>query len=374
MRNCIMVGCDLHDETMLLKIALGRQKAQKRSFTNSPSGCKAMMKMLKAACAEADGAQVVFAYEASCQGLGLYDQLSEAGFRCHVLAPTRIARSVKHRRQKTDEKDAERILEILRAHVLAGNELPDVWIPDKQTRDDREIVRCRLELADKQIVVKNQIRTLLKRNGMRQPTDVGKGWTNAYRAWLRGLVKCDTALGHWAGVAVGSLLRQLDCIEVEIGVLDEQVKVLSVGQRYRKPMRELTKLKGVGLLTAMVFLTEMGDLARFCNRRQVGAYLGLVPSSDETGEGQQRKGHITRQGSPRVRKVLCQATWARVRTDTNEQLVYGRICAKNPKHKKIAVVGVMRRLAVRMWHVGLEAQRRAARPPARNPTGVAAAA
>ena len=81
----------------------------------------------------------------------------------------------------------------------------------------------------------------------------------------------------------------------------------------------------------MVFLTEMGDLSRFSNRKQIGAYLGLVPASNESGEGQERKGHITRQGSPRVRKMLCQATWSRVRTDKNEQLVYGRICAKNPK-------------------------------------------
>ncbi len=366
MRKCIMVGCDLHDDSMLVKFALGRQKPRKRSFRNTRSGRKAMIEMLKRMSANAQDADVVFAYEASSQGFGLYDQLTQAGLGCYVLAPTKIARSPKHRRNKTDERDAERILELLRAHVLAGNELPEVWIPDKQTRDDREIVRCRLDLAEKGGAVKTQIRTLLKRNGIRRPKDIGKGWTNSYRAWLRGLARCDHPLGYGARMALWSLLRQLDAIECEIGLLDEQVEVLSIGERYREVVRELTHLKGVGLLTAMVFLTEMGELSRFSNRKQIGAYLGLVPSSDESGEGQQRKGHITRQGSPRVRKVLCQATWARVRTDKNEQLVYGRICAKNPNHKKIAVVAVMRRLAVRMWHVGLEAQRRAARPPGRS--------
>jgi len=373
-----MAGCDLHDETMLLKFALGRHKPQKRSFKNTASGREAMIKMFGKISAQAGGAQVIVAYEASAQGFGLYDQLTEAGLGCHVLAPTKIARSVKHRRQKTDEKDADRILELLRAHVLAGNELPEVWIPDKQTRDDREIVRCRLDLSQKRAALKAQVRTLLKRNGIGKPTDIGKGWTNPYRAWLRGLAKSDAPLSYGARVGLGSLLRQLDWIEAQIGLLDQQVEVLSIGERYREPVRDLTQLKGVGLLTAMVFLTEMGDLSRFSNRKQIGAYLGLVPSSDESGEGRQRKGHITRQGSPRVRKALCQATWARVRTDKNEQLVYGRICAKNPNHKKIAVVAVMRRLAVRMWHVGLEAQRRAARPPGRSrlrraPTATAAA-
>jgi len=367
MRDCIVVGCDLHDETMLLKFALGRQKARKRSFRNTRSGREAMIKMmLKWLSANAQGADVAFAYEASSQGFGLYDQLTQAGLGCYVLAPTKIARSPKHRRSKTDEKDADRILELLRAHVLAGNELPKVWIPDKQTRDGREIVRCRLDLAQKLTALKTQIRTLLKRNGIRKPKDIGQGWTNSYRAWLRGLARCDAPLGYGPRMALWSLLRQLEAIEIDIGLLDEQVEVLSLAERYREPVRELVKLKGVGLLTAMVFLAEMGDLSRFSNRKQIGAYLGLVPSSDETGEGHQRKGHITRQGSPRVRKALCQATWSRVRTDKNEELVYGRICAKNPKHKKIAVVAVMRRLAIRMWHVGLEAQCRAVGPPGRS--------
>jgi transposase len=112
---------------------------------------------------------------------------------------------------------------------------------------------------------------------------------------------------------------------------------------------------GGGVLTALVFFTEMGEPGRFANRRQIGAYLGLVPSSQESGEATDRKGHLTHQGSSRVRKVLCQATWARVRNDPQEKAAYERIKAKNPKHKKIAVVASMRRLAVRMWHRGLAA-------------------
>jgi len=60
-----------------------------------------------------------------------------------------------------------------------------------------------------------------------------------------------------------------------------------------------------------------------------------------------------------VRKVLCQGVWSRVRWDGEEALAYQRIVARNPKHKKIAVVACMRRLAVLMWHVGVEAQRQA---------------
>lgn len=116
--------------------------------------------------------------------------------------------------------------------------------------------------------------------------------------------------------------------------------------------------KGVRMLTAMVFLTERGDLSRFSNRKQVGAYLGLAPSSDETGQGADRKGHITHQGPWRVRKALCQATWTRIRTDLEEKAAYRRVAAKNPNPKKIAVVAAMRRLGVRLWRIGRDAQQR----------------
>ena len=106
----------------------------------------------------------------------------------------------------------------------------------------------------------------------------------------------------------------------------------------------------------MKYATDMGDFSRFRRGRQVGAYYGLVPSSQESGEKNDRKGHITREGSPSTRQILCQATWARVRYDKNEREVYLRLVDRNPKKKKIALVASMRRLSVRLWHVGLAAQ------------------
>jgi transposase len=99
----------------------------------------------------------------------------------------------------------------------------------------------------------------------------------------------------------------------------------------------------------------VGDLRRFANRRQISAYLGLVPRSYESGDQQDRKGHITRQGPARVRRVLCQAAWSRIPEDRVDHAAYQRIVTKNPKHKKIAVVAMMRRLAVQMWHRGQQA-------------------
>ena len=122
MDKFIMVGCDLHDKTMLLKMARDQGKATVRCWPNDCPSRQKMVEDLRRRAQQAGGAKIVFAYEASGSGFILHDELTAAGIECHVLAPTRIERSAKHRRRKTDERDAQRVLDILRAHLLAGVE------------------------------------------------------------------------------------------------------------------------------------------------------------------------------------------------------------------------------------------------------------
>ncbi len=217
-----------------------------------------------------------------------------------------------------------------------------------------------MDVGAKITTLKAQIQSLLKRFQLRRPQAASKRWTKRFRAWLRALSEAvepgANPLGPGGRTALASLLRQLGFLEEEEVRLDQQLVGLAGSPRYAALIQELAKLCGVGALTALVFLTGVGDLRRFTNRRQIAAYLGLVPASHESGDAQDRKGHITRQGPSRVRKVLCQATWSRVRYDAVEKAAYERIKAKNPQHKKIAVVASMRRLGVRMWHRGLAAQ------------------
>ena len=109
----------------------------------------------------------------------------------------------------------------------------------------------------------------------------------------------------------------------------------------------MTELSGVGILTALTFLVELGDLSRFDNRRQVGSYLGLVPACYESGEANDRKGHITRLGPPRVRKVLNQAAWHLVRLDPLWRKRYEEI--EGRRGAKKAITAVMRKLGIELW-------------------------
>jgi transposase len=352
MSNTIICGMDAHDNTLSNRIGVNRETPETKKVKNTQDGRQKLFKYLGTLAQKNDETRIIVAYEASPLGFGIYDECVEAGIECHILAPTKMLKAVKDRKRKCDERDAQRIFEMLRAHVLAGNELQDIWIPDQQTRDDRELVRSRLDVGKKLTVLKTQVQMLLKRNKAVKPKYVGKSWTLSYRRWLEGL-----ELKRGALVTLSSLLRQIEKLEAEIWILDKEIEGLSKTDRYRLASEALVvQIKGVGLLTAMVYLTEIGDMRRFNNRKEIGSYLGLAPSINESGEGSDRKGHITREGPARVRKVLCQAAWARVIHDDEEARVYQRIVKKNPKHKKIALVASMRRLGVLMWHIAWDAQ------------------
>ncbi len=185
MCKVIMIGCDLHDATTVLKVADGPDATVRKGFATSNRS--AMIEWVKDFASQRGAARIVFAYEASGQGFGLYDDLTDAGIECHVLAPTHLPHTTHSRKNKTDDKDALMILDEVRAHVLAGRTLPDVWVPNHQTRDDREIVRLRLEVATQRTRLKNQIRNLAKRSRLAFPDDFTSSgdWSKRSVAWLR---------------------------------------------------------------------------------------------------------------------------------------------------------------------------------------------
>ena len=353
MKNVIMVGCDLHDKNMLLKIALNRDLSVQKIVGNTAAERKVMIEDLHALAKKNSAKEILFAYEASGLGYTLHDELRASGIDCRVLAPSKMVQSTKQRSNKTDAKDAEYILELVRAYKLAGNRLPEVTVPSAQLRDDQERVRGRDDLTRKQTRLKAQIRALLKRNGIEKRADLGTSWTKKWRAYLNGLGKKGLPVG--AQSQLNSLVRQLDNVCEEIALCDADLSKLAKTERHRKQIKALTAMAGVGIFTALTFIVEMGDLKRFKNRRQVGSYAGLAPTSHESGKIDDRKGHITRQGPSRLRKVLCQAVWACIRSDPKEAVFYEGLKAKNAGKAKIGVVAVMRRMAIKMWHKALEA-------------------
>jgi transposase len=352
MNQVIMIGCDLHDRSMLIRYSVGDGEPRQRSFRNDGEGRARMIALLLDVAKRQGATRLVFAYEASGQGYGLCDLLYDHGIECYVLSPTLLPKTPKQAKQKTDPKDAQMLLEQLRGHVLAGNPLPVVWTPPQRVRDDRELVRSRIDAADESTRIKLQILSLLKRRGIEKPGWYSGGWTRRWLAWLRGVAE---RLDPCVGPVLEGLLDRFEFCRREMARLEGHILKLAATPRYDKAHQEERKIAGVGLLTAMTFLTEMGDLTRFQNRRQVAAYLGLCPASFESGESNNRKGRITRQGPGRLRRMLCQAAWTSLSRDPQAAEAYERIKRGNAQRGKKALVALMRKLGIKMWHHALTA-------------------
>jgi transposase len=270
-----------------------------------------------------------------------------------------LPHTARSRKTKTDDNDAELLLDEVRGFVLAGRALPAVWIPDLQTRDDRELIRHRLQLAEQRTRIKNQIRNLAKRWKLALPEwfTASGDWSKRSLQWLRDLAAGTIGgLGAGARSALASQVELYQALCVQLKTLDKAIDRLSRSPRYARAFCKLKLLPGVGTLSAMTFLTELGDLERFANRRQLAAYLGLAPCAFESGERNDRKGHITRQGSARVRHVLCQAAWAALRVSPVWRETYDRLKRGSAKRSKVAIVAVMRQLGITMWHTARSAE------------------
>jgi transposase len=346
MSKVTMIGCDLHLRSILLQYSIADNTPQQASFVNDAAGRAKMIDMLLKFAEKHGSIRIVFAYEASSLGYGLCDQLHECGIECHVLSPTHLPKSAKQAKQKTDAKDAMMLLEVVRGHILAGNSLPAVWTPPQRLRDDRELVRARIDASDETTKIKLQILSMFKRRGVEKP-DWYSTWTKRFVKWLREIV---AGMDEFVAPVLEILIDRYELLVKHQAKLDKCLKKLSQTSRYKVAAEELRKLPGVGLLTTMTFLTEMGDLNRFQNRREIAAYLGLCPSSHESGDANDRKGHITRQGPSRVRKLLCQAAWVAITRCPETSKDYDRIRGGKKNRTKKALVAIMRQLAIKMWH------------------------
>jgi transposase len=255
--------------------------------------------------------------------------VAELGHELWVGHPAEIrARAV--RRQKTDSRDAEHLLDLLLA-----NRFPRVWVPTPQERDLRQLLKHRDKLVRMQTSVKNQLHFLAMSQGICRKR---KLWSARGRQELEGLT-----LGPWASRRRQELLATLDQLRPQIVELDEAVKV----EAERRPeVVLLMKQKGVGPLTALAFVLTIGPVERFPSSRKVVSYLGLNPGEDSSG-GHQRLGHISKQGNEMMRWLLVEGGHIASQFDPELRRKYLRL--KFRRGAKIAKVALARLLAVRMY-------------------------
>jgi transposase len=287
------------------------------------------------------GCSITVAYEAGCCGFGLYDLLDGDSVACCVVAPSLIA-VAPGKRVKVDRIDSRRL-----AQDLADRRLQPVFVLDPEQRAHRDLVRTRDQIAAHKRDLMRQIKAKLLFHGISGPS--ARAWSAKYRLGLRGIEYPFPALK----TSILALLDLLETLMSRVRSLDREIRELAQTERYRSNVAILKSVPGIGPLTAMIILTELGDISRFPSHDDLSGFLGLVPSEFTTGFTQHR-GHITQAGNTRVRKALVESAWTLIRYDAGLRRKFTEICARVGSKK--AIVAIARSLAGRIRRILLHSE------------------
>jgi transposase len=263
--------------------------------------------------------------------------LAELGFELWIGDPAQIkAKRVK--KHKTDREDGRLLLRLMRE-----DNFPRIWIPSPENRDLRQLLWHRHRLVQMRTRIMNQLQALAMNEGQRKKS---KLWSESGRAELEKLM-----LAPWASRRRRELLELLDRLNP---IIDELTAAAEQEARKRPDVLRLMTHPGVGPLTALAYVLIIGTPARFVRGKQIGNYLGIVPSEDSSAD-KQRLGHISKQGNSLLRFLLVEAAQAAARINPHWRRRYIHLAMR--RHKSIAKVAMGRRLGVRlywMWRNGCE--------------------
>jgi len=234
---------------------------------------------------------------------------------------------------KTDKVDALVLAQLLRADFL-----PRVWRPDAETRSLRHQTTQRANLTSDRTRIKNRIHAVLHHRLIEAPK--GDLFSAANLDWLSRL-----DLDEDGRETLHSQLRLLAAVTGEMEWADQR---LAAHAWQSERVKLLMTLPGVDVAVAETLLATLGDVTRFRTAEQAAAYLGLVPSTRQSGEHCYH-GPITRQGRAHARWMMVQAA-QHIGTHPGPLGVFFRRLA-NKKNRNVAVVAVARKLVIIAWHM-----------------------
>jgi transposase len=263
--------------------------------------------------------------------------LAEWGFEVWIGDPAEI-KTKRVKKQKTDREDARLLLRLMRQ-----DNFPRIWVPDPENRDLRQRLWHRHRLVQMRTRIMNQLQALAMNEGYRWKK---KLFSEQGRAQLERL-----SLAPWANRRRQELWELLDRMNPTIEELTAAVE--REARKRPEVLRRMTH-PGVGPLTALAFVLLLGTWQRFPRGKQMGNYVGMIPSADSRA-GKQRLGHIRKQGNSLLRFLLVEAAPAAARSAPDWRRRYRHLAMR--RHQSIAKVAMGRRLAVRlywMWRNGCE--------------------
>ena len=242
---------------------------------------------------------VAVAYEAGPTGFGLYRQLSAAGIRCEVAAPSKLQRPAGDR-VKTDARDAVHLARLLRL-----DEITAVAIPTVEQEAARDLVRAREDCRGDLMRARHRLSKLLLRHGIVYYG--GHGVDRQARRVAAHARRCRSCSDRATRLAFDSDYETVLVTKARRDRLDAAIEEMAADSEFTPVVRRLGCLRGIGTLTGFALAVEIGDWHRFTGNT-IGSFVGLVPSEHSSGQSRVQ-GSITKTGNTHARRLLVEAAW-----------------------------------------------------------------
>lgn len=276
------VGIDLHRRrSVIVRMTEDGEVLETVRIVNDPVALS--LELAKA------GPDPEVALEATYGWYWAADLLEADGAHIHLVHPLGLHWDA--RRVKNDERDATEL-----AHRLRRGDLPESWIAPPDVRELRELIRYRAKLAALRTSAKAQIHAVMAKLGILPTLSDMFGPT--------GQVLLDQMPFEGAyAIRVESLRDLLELYERELPMVEQALHNRLAGD---KGYWAIQALKGVGRVTAAIFVAEIGDVTRFPSPHHLCSWAGLTPTHRES-DTKVHRGHITKQGSTLVRWAAIEA-------------------------------------------------------------------
>jgi transposase len=332
----IYVGFDVHLKSW--KVTIMTERLTHKTFSQDPKPEVLHHYLTK----NFPGANYYSAYEAGFCGYWIHNKLSELGIHSIVVNPADIPTTGKEKVQKDDSRDSAKI-----ARSLRNGDLKPIHVPSLSTLEDRGLVRTRATLVKDLTRYKNRIKAFLYFRGIEFPEVFSNSqthWSNRFNMWLQGL-----ALTESSGKAsLDALLAQSSHLRTAVLETTKLIRALSKTDRYKTQQELLRTIPGISYLTAMVILTEIESIDRFASFDQLCGFVGLVPSTNSSGE-KENIGDLTPRGHSVLRSAIIESAWVAARLDPALNISYHDYCKRMEANK--AIIRIARKLLSRIRFV-----------------------
>jgi len=267
----------------------------------------------------------------------VHDSFEDAGIDTLVAHPIKT-KAIAEARLKNDKIDSATLADLLRADLVYES-----YVPDKEHREFRQLVRARMDLVAMRTMNKNKIHAILAKYEFKDPEC--SVFSDRGTQWLRDEMMQQHALSWVDKMQLESLLDFTSSLDKHIDTFTAKVASLA---KEDPRVRLLMTMPGVDYLTALTVMSEIVDVRRFPTPWKLVAYAGLAPSQRDTGDTV-RRGRITKQGSKWLRYAMCEAANTAIRRDERLREFYQRIEARRGLQK--ARIATAKEMLVIVWHM-----------------------